>query len=151
MAVDIHPALAVPPVERGEAPVALGILPVGAVWMLVREGRVILIGLCQRARTGGLEVQEVELPLQRLVADEAIAIGLGTRLEEEQLFLGLCLGHGGHDLLVGVLGTTGGIQHLLRGTGTVDGDRVEDHVADRVHVLADQSDELLRQVGTVDR
>lgn len=56
--------------------------------------------------------------------------GVVVQVKEVHIhFLALTAGHGGHDVFVGVLLPTGGVQGRLRGTGTIDADATDDHLA----------------------
>lgn len=138
VAADTHIAHAAPTVEGTEAPVVIGILPMGAVGVLIGKGRIGFIDGKLQVRISGLEATQLVLIRQVVVADVAI------KLDERHLDLfALALGHSVHDLAVGVLYTARGVESFLWGAGTVHAHVTDDHVARCLDALADRAHQLI--------
>ena len=125
--------------------------------MIVREGRVVFVRLGKSVRVGGLEVLELELEFDVVVADETVlVVSLGARLEEDEVDLvgrGATTRHGLDHACVGVLRAPRGIEHGLGRAGTIDRHVAGDAVCDHLDEPADDCGERvgeLRRLGLDD-
>ena len=102
------------------------------VGLLVGESRVGFVDSSQRERIGGFETTKLVLLIEVSVAH------IATEVEEDDFdFLALALGHGVHDILVGVLPASGDVDGLLAGLVPFDCGAARDQVADRLHTGAE--------------
>lgn len=105
VAVHVHAALVEPAVERREAPLAFGVLPVRAIRTFVGEGGIVSVDLRERVRVGGFEAHEFVLRFELVITDEAVlVVGLRTGFEEvDGRLLPLAPGHRDDDVRVDIL------------------------------------------------
>ena len=141
-AMDVQVALVVPAIERGEAPSAIGILPMSTIGVGVGEGRIGLVDGGDGIRVGGLETQESVLILEIGVALMAI------EFEEDNFnFLALAPRHRVHHLAVSVLLATRGGEHLLGCAGAVHLHPPDDQTADCFDAPAKNRELLTDEFG----
>lgn len=141
---DAHDALVAPAAEGREAPLIAGILPVGAVRMIVCEGRVGFVDRGEGERICGYKAAQFVFLVEVSVADVATA---EIELEEDDVRFGSrSPRHGLDHVLVAVEGAPGRGDGRLGFAFAIHGDAADDQVADRFHALAKRPEHVGSQL-----